>query len=178
MTTAARPPQYDISLDTLDRQRSLRDYQRADAALVRTIEAQQHALACGWGTPPQVFSFRLAIGQSTAATLTWTTDFLLRVPPFCTNFRVSALVSGYAFFALQVGSLQATRFELARTVSEPNPTWLEGSSLESQGNDSGFMAALAAQSADWQTVVVRLTALESYTGLHSLAFYPLLEQAV
>jgi hypothetical protein len=177
MTTAARPPQYDISLDTLDRQGSLRDYQRADAALVRTIEAQQHALMCGWGTPPQCFSFRLAIGQSTGP-LVWTTDFLLRVPPFCTKMRVAALMAGAFEVYLQVGALQRVRFAQVGSTSEGVTTWLEGSATPTQGNDSGFLEVLAAQQATWQTVGVRLTALEDATGLHSLAFYPLLEQAV
>lgn len=177
MTTAARPPQYDISLDTLDRQGSLRDYQRADAALVRTIEAQQHALMCGWGTPPQCFSFRLAIGQSTGP-LVWTTDFLLRVPPFCTKMRVAALMAGSFEVFLQVGALQQVRFSLRQSLSSPSARWLDGSATPTQGDDSGFLEVLAAQQATWQTVGVRLTAFEDATGLHSLAFYPLLEQAV
>lgn len=177
MTTAARPPQYDISLDTLDRQGSLRDYQRADAALVRTIEAQQHALMCGWGTPPQCFSFRLAIGQSTGP-LYWTTDFLLRVPPFCTKMRVAALMAGSFEVFLQVGALQQVRFSLRQSLSSPSARWLDGSATPTQGDDSGFLEVLAAQQATWQTVGVRLTAFEDATGLHSLAFYPLLEQAV
>ncbi len=177
MTTAARPPQYDISLDTLERQGSLRDYQRADAALVRTIEAQQHALMCGWGTPPQCFSFRLAIGQSTGI-LFWTTDFLLRVPPFCTKMRVAALLAGSFDLYLQVGALQQMRFSSTTASSDPQATWLDGSAMPSIGNDTGFIEVLATQQATWQTVGVRLTALEDNVGLHSLAFYPLLEQAV
>lgn len=177
MTTAARPPQYDISLDTLDRQGSLRDYQRADAALVRTIEAQQHALMCGWGTPPLCFSFRLAIGQSTGP-LFWTTDFLLRVPPFCTKMRVAALMAGAFTIYLQVGALQQVQFSQVGSSSQGARTWVEGSAVPTQGNDSGFLEVLAAQQPTWQTVGVRLTALEDATGLHSLAFYPLLEQAV
>jgi hypothetical protein len=50
--------------------------------------------------------------------------------------------------------------------------------MPSIGNDTGFLEVLAAQQATWQTVGVRLTALEDNVGLHSLAFYPLLEQAV
>ena len=177
MTTAARPPQYDISLDTLERQGSLRDYQRADAALVRTIEAQQHALMCGWGTPPQCFSFRVAVGQSTGP-LFWSTDFLLRVPPFCTKMRVAAGVQGWAQFFLQVGALQQVAFNLNQSQSFASLTWTEGSAMPSMGNDTGFLEVLSAQQATWQTVGVRLTAFDDGIGLQSLAFYPLLEQAV
>lgn len=177
MSTASRPPQYDISLDTLERQGSLRDYQRADAALVRTIEAQQHALMCGWGTPPQCFSFNLSIGQSNGP-LAWTADFLLRVPPYCTKMRVAALMTGSFEVYLQVGALAPTRFSATTSRSTLSPEWLEGSSTPSLGNDTGFLEVLATQQGTWQTVGVRLSALEDYTALYSLAFYPLLEQAV
>ena len=174
MTTAARPPQYDISLDTLDRQASLRDYQRADAALVRTIEAQQHALMCGWGTPPQCFSFAITYGDLTA-----THDFLLRVPPFCTKMRVAILSEGFTEYYLRVGALQQCRFLGNVNRSMADPYWQEGSATPSIGNDSGFLEVLAAQQATWQTVGARLTiVLPGYGSLYSFAFYPLLEQAV
>jgi hypothetical protein len=176
MTTAARPPQLDISLDTLPALTSLRDYQRGDAAIVRTIEAQQHALMCGWGTPPQCFSFAVAVGQGEFGM--WYIDFPLRVPPFCTRFRVAALMAGYVEFQLQVGSLAAMKFTSTNYVSDPSTTWVEGSATESLGNETGFMQAVATQAATWQTVVVRASNLGFYFSLQALAFYPLLEQAV
>lgn len=176
MTTAARPPQLDISLDTLPALTSLRDYQRGDAAIVRTVEAQQHALMCGWGTPPQCFSFAVAVGQGEVGF--WYIDFPLRVPPFCTRFRVAALATGYVGFSLQVGALQATQFQFNQAVYDQTPIWVDGSAMESLGNDSGFMQAVATQSATWQTVVVRATVGGFSFGLQALTFYPLLEQAV
>jgi hypothetical protein len=70
------------------------------------------------------------------------------------------------------------RFSSTTASSDPQATWLDGSAMPSIGNDTGFLEVLAAQQATWQTVGVRLTALEDNVGLHSLAFYPLLEQAV
>jgi len=175
MTTAARPPQYDISLDTLERQRSLRDYQRADAALVRTIEAQQHALMCGWGTPPQCFSFSIGYGYSTSSTF----DMLLRVPPFCTKFRVAILATGNYKYTIQCGALQATILERTSDRLMGDPIWQDGAAMPSIGNNTGFLEVLAAQQATWQTVGARLTvASPGYGALYSFAFYPLLEQAV
>lgn len=175
MTTAARPPQYDISLDTLERQGSLRDYQRADAALVRTIEAQQHALMCGWGTPPQCFSFAIGYNYATSSTF----DMLLRVPPFCTKFRVAILATGNYDYRIQVGGLQRVIFEGNSSLDFAGPRWQDGGAMPSIGNDTGFLEVLATQQATWQTVGARLTVDNpGFGALFSLAFYPLLEQAV
>ena len=175
MTTAARPPQYDISLDTLSRPGSLRDYQRADAALVRTIEAQQHALMCGWGTPPQCFSFTVEPYYTSSSTF----DFLLRVPPFCTKFRLAILATGDFTYRFQCGVLDQVVFTSNTSANIGEPQWLDGSAMPSQGNDTGFLEVLAGQQSTWQTVGARLTVDNPGLGaLYSFAFYPLLEQAV
>lgn len=177
MTTAARPPQLDISLDTLPALTSLRDFQRADASIVRVIEAQQHALMCGWGTPPQCFTANSWHADTTTATF----RFLLRVPPFCTRFRVAVCGYGAIAYTFAVGALTPTSVTV---FAEPNPglaQWFEGSASTSLGNQDGFMQVLAAQSASWQTVTVTLTRDLNYAGwdfVFALAFYPLLEQAV
>lgn len=164
-----RPPQYDISLDTLSRQGSLRDYQRADAALVRTIEAQQHALMCGWGTPPQCFSFRLPESNSTNPI-----QFLLRVPPFCTKFRVSVLTNGLTNYFFQVGAVGVLQPSVFGSLErDAQLTWQDGSAMESLSEDSGFLEVLAAQQATWQTVSCNLHLLGG--TLFSVALYPLLE---
>jgi len=177
MSTAARPPQYDISLDTQPAQTSLRDYQRADAALVRIAEAQQHALACGWGTPPQVFGFNSLAPNASLLTL----PVLLRVPPFCTRMRVCLLGSGAVSYTLQVGALDATTLTLVVLTSPGVAQWYEGASSPSLGNQDGTIEVLAAQSADWQTVIATLTRDANYLtadNVFALAFYPILEQAV
>ena len=165
MTTAARPPQQDISLDTLPMPTSLGDYQRADAALVRTIEANQHALMSGWGTPSQVMTYRSS-GASIA-----NLRVLLRVPPFVTRFRVAVLGYGPIEFSMQVGGFPLVKFEQVTDA----PQWVEGSPNETFGNDDGFLRAVATQSANWQTVTVTTF---SFGDIFGLAFYPILEQAV
>lgn len=177
MTTAARPPQLDISLDTLPAQSSLRDYQRADAALVRIIEAQQHALACGWGTPPQVFGFNSLSPNGVLASL----PVLLRVPPFCTRMRVCLLGAGAISYTFQVGALAATSMTLVAITTPGALEWTDGASGPSIGNQDGTLQVLAAQSPDWQTVAATLTRDMNYATLDkvfALAFYPILEQAV
>lgn len=177
MTTAARPPQLDISLDTLPAQTSLRDFQRADAALVRITEAQQHALACGWGTPPQVFGFNSLNANGVLTSL----PVLLRVPPFCTRMRVCLLGAGAISYTFQVGALAATSLTLVAITTPGALEWTDGASSPSIGNQDGTLQVLAAQSADWQTVAATLTRDANYLTLDkvfALAFYPILEQAV
>jgi len=175
----SRPPQYDISLDNLSAPTSLRDFQRADAAIVRLAEAQQHALMSGWGTPATAMTF---------ASIPWSTSptgkFFLRVPPFCRKFRVVALMAGFSDFTLRVGSLEAVAFvthDIVETIYEEN--WVEGSPPITQPANSGFLEVLASASASWQTVVVDFawSSNVSYAlgqWVSSLAFYPILEQAV
>lgn len=177
MSTAARPPQLDISLDTLPEQTSLKDFQRADATLVRLIESQQHALACGWGTPPQVFSFNSLQSNGTTNSL----PVLLRVPPFCTRMRVAILGTGAISYTFQVGALAATTQTLVALEVAATAQWTDGSNAPSLGNQDGSLQVLASQSADWQTVTATLTRdpnYLTYDNVVGLAFYPILEQAV
>lgn len=175
----SRPPQYDISLDNLSAPTSLRDFQRADAAIVRLAEAQQHALMSGWGTPATAMTF---------ASVPWSTSptgkFFLRVPPFCRKFRVVALLAGFSDFRLQVGALEAVEFfhpPALEVIYEE--TWVECNAPPSAPSNSGFLEVLAALSPSWQTVVVDF-AWNASVGfsvgqwVSSLAFYPILEQAV
>lgn len=175
----SRPPQRDISLDNLVADSSLRDFQRADAAIVRVAEAQQHALVCGWGTPPTCMTF---------ASVPYSTEpggqFFLRVPPFCRKFRVVALLAGFSDFRLRVGSLEAVDFfhpEALEVIYQES--WVECGAPPSAPVNSGFLQVLAALSPSWQTVVVDFTwnagsAFAVGQWVSSLAFYPILEQAV
>jgi hypothetical protein len=172
----SRPPQYDVSLDLLERPSSLDDYTAGDASLVRGIEIRQHALMCGWGTPAHVVTFDDI--QRTYSSLT-TRTFLVRVPPYCKRMRVAALSYGSLKFSLRVGTLiETTIFD--SDSSEPQAaTWDEGSTLEpSVGNSTGCMPVLAVVLDTWSTVVATVRFKSGLGQLLSLAFYPVLEPAV
>jgi hypothetical protein len=182
----SRPPQYDISLDLLPRPASLEDYTAGDAAIVRTIEARQHALVCGWGAPPQV----VTLTQEPVFYLgTETQSFLLRVPPYCKRMRVAVLVWGGSYFAphsdegfvLQVGALAPTSdFAVDANSWVEAARWEEGStSPSSVGNLTQCLEVLGSAVPSWSTVTVTISYGQYWYGqLLGLAFYPVLEQAV
>lgn len=173
----SRPPQTDISLDLLPAPESLDDFTSGDASIVRTIEARQHALACGWGTPPQVVSC-----YATTAIGGWSRTFLVRVPPYCTRMRVAVLSweAWGAGLVLSVVGLPATAPFIGATDAEPMvATWDEGASEPaSRGVPSKCLQVLAAPAATWSTVAVQATQSSTFGQLLALGFYPVLEQAV
>jgi hypothetical protein len=173
----SRPPQFDVSLDLLERPSSLEDYTAGDAAIVRTIESRQHALVCGWGTPPHVVTL-----YSTSFLGGWSRQFLLRVPPYCTRMRVAVL--GWQAWAgglvLSVASYPATEAFTTRIDAVPTLSyWDEGTAEPaSRGVPSKCLQVLAAPVASWSTVVVSATQGAVFGQTLALAFYPVLEQAV
>ena len=173
----SRPPQLDISLDLLPAPAALDDYTAGDASLVRAIEARQHALVCGWGTPPAVVSL-----YSTTSVGGWSRQFLLRVPPYCTRMRVAVL--GWQAWGLglvfSVGMLPATEAFLTPTDAVPMMSyWDEGAAEPaSRGVPSKCLQVLAAPVAAWSTVVVSATQSAVFGQTLALAFYPVLKQAV
>jgi hypothetical protein len=182
----SRPPQFDVSLDLLPRAASLEDYTAGDAAIVRTIESRQHALVCGWGTPPTV----VTLTQNTVFYAGTETDtFLLRVPPYCTRMRVAVMVWGGSYFApasdegfvLQVGALTPTSdFAVDAGTWTQGARWEEGSTAPSSvGNATQCLEVLAAAAPAWSTVAVTISYGQYWFGqILALAFYPVLEQAV
>lgn len=182
----SRPPQYDVSLDLLPRPAALDDYTAGDAAIVRTIEARQHALVCGWGTPPIVVTLTQ---DPVFYAGTETQTFLLRVPPYCTRMRVAVLVWGGSYFApasdegfvLQVGALTPTK-DFAVDAGSPVEAarWEEGTTAPSSvGNLTQCLEVLGSAVGSWSTVTVTISYGAAWYGqLLALAFYPVLEQAV
>jgi hypothetical protein len=173
----SRPPQFDVSLDLLSRPASLEDYTAGDASIVRTIESRQHALVCGWGTPPQVVTL-----YSTTQLGGWTRQMLVRVPPYCTRMRVAVLGwnawgTGLTF---SVGALPATEPFITAVDAVPMAAvWDEGSAEPaSRGVPSKCLQVLAAPVAVWSTVVVTATQGSVAGQTLAVAFYPVLEQAV
>jgi hypothetical protein len=172
----SRPPQYDVSLDLLERPLSLDDYTSGDASLIRSIEIRQHALVCGWGTPAHVVTFDDVPDTYSSVS---TRIILVRVPPYCKRMRVACLLWGSVKCTLQALAFgETTEFASnARTVEAA--TWDEGSTLESSpGNSTGCLPVLEAAVNAWSTVRVTLRLKSGRGQLLSLAFYPVLEQAV
>ncbi len=173
----SRPPQFDVSLDLLSRPSSLEDYTAGDASIVRTIESRQHALVCGWGTPPQVVTL-----HSITQVGGWTRQMLVRVPPYCTRMRVAVL--GWnawgAGLVFAVAGLPATEPFLTPVDAVPmSAVWDEGAAEPaSRGVPTKCLQVLAAPASTWSTVVVTATQSSVYGQTLALAFYPVLEQAV
>jgi hypothetical protein len=171
----SRPPQYDISLDLLERPSSLEDYTAGDAAIVRTIEARQHALVCGWGTPPQVVTLHYAANGGA-----YDLPVLIRVPPYCTRMRVASLRWGSLVYELRVGALPPTFILLGTDSLDPERArWNEGTTAEGTiGSETQSLQVLGSPASSWSTVVARLNVIAFNGQLLALAFYPVLEQAV
>lgn len=175
----SRPPQYDITLDGQRADTSLRDFQRADASIVRMAEAQQHALIAGWGTPPTCFTWA-NFDYADAETM----QFSLRVPPYCRRFRVLATGVGYAAFSLRVGGLPVVNFTWL-THPESLREFFSGTvDTETVAEYDVFLQVLETLGPTWQTVDVtfawdgRMVLVPGAHAVHSIAFYPVLEPAV
>jgi hypothetical protein len=171
----SRPPQYDISLDLLSRQASLEDYTAGDASIVRTIEARQHALVCGWGTPPQV----VTLFHSTID-ITYNQPMLIRVPPYCTRMRVASLRWGTVAYGIQVGAFPSTITWAGTDALEPAlAQWNEGGTEPGTvGSETESLQVLSSAVGTWSTAIAFVTILPLNGQILALGFYPVLEQAV
>ena len=173
----SRPPQFDASLDLLERPSSLTDYTAGDAAIVRTIESRQHALVCGWGTPPFVLTLNEPAPFYAG---TETRQVLLRVPPYCRRMRVAVYSWGALSFGLSVTGLAATLPLGGVDNIDPQSAWWDEGSAQAAtpGVSTQSLEVLAGPLSTWSTVTATVAFANGYGQLLALAFYPVLEPAV
>jgi hypothetical protein len=171
----SRPPQFDVSLDLLERPSSLEDYTAGDASVIRAIEIRQHALMSGWGTPAHVVTFNeIERTYSTVATRM----FLVRIPPYCKRMRVAALLWGSLQLTLQTGALVETTPFGSNGLEPQSASWDEGSTLNpSPGSPTACLQVLSAVSDTWSTAAVTIRFKRGRGQLLALALYPVLDPA-